>query len=65
MGTAKVELNDETHQLKINDSIIIPTNAKHRLENPEKKTLVVYEIQFGGIIDENDISRYEDNYGRC
>ncbi|MZH05874.1 MAG: mannose-1-phosphate guanylyltransferase/mannose-6-phosphate isomerase [Nitrospinae bacterium] len=64
-GTAKVELKDETHQLKTNDSIVIPLNAKHRLGNPEKELLVIYEIQFGEIIDENDISRYDDRYGRC
>ena len=64
-GNAKVELKDEIHQLKTNDSIIIPLNAKHRLENPEKELLVIYEIQFGELIDENDIARHEDRYGRC
>ena len=64
-GTAKVELKGETHQLKTNDSIVIPLNAKHRLENSEKELLVIYEIQFGELIDENDIYRYEDRYGRC
>ena len=64
-GTAKVELKDEIHQLKTNDSIVIPLNAKHRLENSAKELLVIYEIQFGELIDENDIYRYEDRYGRC
>ena len=64
-GKAKVVLKDGTHQLKTNDSIVIPLNAKHRLENSEKELLVIYEIQFGELIDENDISRHEDRYGRC
>ncbi|MEK9628134.1 MAG: mannose-1-phosphate guanylyltransferase/mannose-6-phosphate isomerase [Nitrospinota bacterium] len=64
-GTAKVDLDDKTFQLKINDSIVIPTQSKHRLANLEKDLLVIYEIQFGEILDENDISRYEDKYGRC
>tara|TARA_Y100001936_G_scaffold250291_1_gene302692 strand:- start:193 stop:1623 length:1431 start_codon:yes stop_codon:yes gene_type:complete len=64
-GTAKVELKDKIHQLKINDSIVIPLKAKHRLENPAKELLVIYEIQFGELLDENDISRHEDRYGRC
>ena len=59
------ELKGEIRQLKTNDSIIIPFNAKHRLENTEKELLVIYEIQFGELIDEKDISRYEDRYGRC
>jgi len=63
-GSAKVELNEETFYLEANDSIIIPINAKHRLGNPGSKVLIIFEIQFGNLIDENDIFRYEDLYGR-
>lgn len=64
-GTAKVDLEDETFHLETNESIIIPLNAKHRLGNPNDDLLIIIEIQFGKILDENDILRYEDRYGRC
>jgi len=64
-GTAKVDLDDKTFHLESNESITIPVNAKHRLGNPKDDLLIIFEIQFGKILDENDILRYEDRYGRC
>ena len=64
-GSAEVVLNKETFQLKSNDSITIPQNAKHRLENSGSDLLIIVEIQIGHLLDESDISRYEDRYGRC
>ncbi len=64
-GSAEVVLNEETFQLKSNDTITIPKNAKHRLGNPGSDLLVIIEIQVGHLLDESDISRYEDRYGRC
>ena len=64
-GTADVVRNDETFQLKEDESINIPKNAKHRLANSGTNPLVIIEIQFGNILDENDISRFKDRYGRC
>jgi mannose-1-phosphate guanylyltransferase/mannose-6-phosphate isomerase len=64
-GTADVVLDEETFQLKVNDSITIPKSSKHRLGNPSSELLIIFEVQFGKILDEADISRYEDRYGRC
>jgi len=64
-GSAKVERNDETFHLKVGDAITIPQNAKHRLANPGTELLILLEIQFGNVLDENDILRHEDRYGRC
>jgi mannose-1-phosphate guanylyltransferase / mannose-6-phosphate isomerase len=64
-GSAKVERNEETFHLEVNESITIPKNAKHRLSNPGAGLLIIFEIQFGNLLDENDIMRHEDNYGRC
>ena len=64
-GSAQVVLDEETLQLKVNDSITIPKNTKHRLENSSSDPLIIIEIQFGHLLDENDISRFEDRYGRC
>ena len=63
-GSAQVVRDEETFQLKVNDSITIPQNTKHRLENSGSDPLVIIEIQFGHPLDENDIIRFEDRYGR-
>jgi mannose-1-phosphate guanylyltransferase / mannose-6-phosphate isomerase len=64
-GSAEVVRDEETFQLESNDSITIPKNAKHRLENLGSDLLIIVEIQIGHLLDESDISRYEDRYGRC
>ena len=63
-GSAQVVRGEETLQLQVNDSITIPQNTKHRLGNPGSDPLVVIEIQFGHPLNENDITRFEDRYGR-
>ncbi len=63
-GTAKVQLNEKTKYLKSNQSIYIPVGAKHRLTNPSREPLILIEIQSGEYIGEDDIIRFEDNYGR-
>jgi len=59
-GKAEVIINDETYNLLENQHIFIPQGAKHRLANRGKHTLVVIEMWFGEILDENDIKRYEN-----
>ena len=54
----------ETFHLKANESINIPLNSKHRLGNPGTELLIIFEIQFGKILDEKDILRHDDRYGR-
>jgi mannose-1-phosphate guanylyltransferase / mannose-6-phosphate isomerase len=64
-GIAEVTRDQETFHLNAGDSITIPKNAKHRLRNSQSDLLIIMEIQFGHLLDENDISRFEDRYGRC
>jgi mannose-1-phosphate guanylyltransferase / mannose-6-phosphate isomerase len=63
-GSAKVDRDEETFYLKTNESITIPKSAKHRLTNPGSELLIIFEIQFGNLLAENDITRHEDRYGR-
>ena len=63
-GSAEVTRNNESIQLKSTDCVTIPKNTKHRLGNSGSELLIVIEIQFGHLLDEEDISRYEDRYGR-
>jgi mannose-1-phosphate guanylyltransferase len=63
-GTAKVEIDGEEKILKENESSYIPLGKKHRLSNPGKGDLKIIEVQSGSYLGEDDIERFEDNYGR-
>ena len=63
-GTAKVELNGTLECISENQSTYIPLGAKHRLSNPGKIPLVLIEVQSGSYVGEDDIVRFEDDYGR-
>jgi mannose-1-phosphate guanylyltransferase/mannose-6-phosphate isomerase len=63
-GTATVTNGDEVITVQKNQSTYIPIGAKHRLENCGNEPLHIVEIQVGDYLGEDDIQRYEDNYGR-
>jgi mannose-1-phosphate guanylyltransferase / mannose-6-phosphate isomerase len=63
-GTAKVTRGDEVFLVSENESTFIPLGTIHRLENPGKLVLEIIEVQSGSYLNEDDIVRYEDNYGR-
>ena len=63
-GTARVEINDKEFSLHENQSSYIPIGSKHRLSNPGKIPLKLIEVQSGSYLGEDDIQRFEDNYGR-
>ena len=65
IGSAEIQVNETSQILKCNQSIEIPQGAKHRLANPGESPLVIIEVQIGDKLDENDITRYEDKYGRA
>ena len=63
-GTAKVEIGGEEKLLSENQSVYIPIGISHRLTNPGKMTLELIEVQSGPYLEEDDIVRFDDNYGR-
>jgi mannose-1-phosphate guanylyltransferase/mannose-6-phosphate isomerase len=63
-GVVKVTKNDETFLLQKNESTFIPSNTKHRIENPGKVNLEIIEVQTGEYLGEDDIARYEDDFKR-
>ena len=63
-GTARITCNDKTFLLAENQSTYIPIGATHRIENPGKVPLRIVEVQSGSYLGEDDIVRFEDNYGR-
>ncbi len=63
-GTAKVEIDGEEKLVFPNESVYIPGGARHRLSNPGKVDLHLIEVQSGDYLGEDDIVRFDDNYGR-
>ena len=64
-GEGLVTLGDDEILLKENQSTFIPKLMKHRLTNPGDTPVEIIEVQVGGYLGEDDIVRFEDNYGRA
>ncbi len=63
-GQAQVTLDDAVFLLNKDESIYIPVETRHRLANPARDRLVIIEVQNGTYLGEDDIVRFEDDYGR-
>jgi len=63
-GTAEVVLNTETRLLSQGESTFVRSGTRHRLKNPGVIPLEVIEVQLGEYLREDDIVRFEDDYGR-
>ncbi len=63
-GTAEITCGDKKLLLTENQSTYIPMGELHRLANPGAIPLEIIEVQSGGYLGEDDIVRFEDNYGR-
>ena len=63
-GVARVTREEEVVLVHVNESTFIPINSKHRLENPGDKPLQIIEVQSMDYVEEDDIKRFADDYGR-
>ena len=63
-GTALVEIDGVEKLVRENESVYVPLGSKHRLSNPGKIDVNLIEVQTGSFLEEEDIVRYEDIYGR-
>ena len=63
-GIAQVEIEDKVITLYENQSSYIPLGSKHRLSNLGRIPLKLIEVQSGTYLGEDDIERFQDNYGR-
>ncbi|MDK2831279.1 MAG: mannose-phosphate guanylyltransferase / mannose-6-phosphate isomerase [Methanolobus sp.] len=63
-GMACVENNGERFFLRQGESTFIRAGSKHRLSNPGKLPLEIIEVQLGEYVEEDDILRFDDEYGR-
>lgn len=63
-GSPLVVIGDKTIETKENQQLFIPKKIKHRMINKTNETVTFIEVQFGNVLEESDIVRLEDNYGR-
>ena len=63
-GKAYVLKGEDYLELEKGQSVDIEVEEKHSIQNPYDEPLKILEIQQGDILDENDIVRFEDIYGR-
>ncbi len=63
-GTARITRGRDIMTIGENESTYIPPGIKHRLENPGKIPLELIEVQSGSYLGEDDIERFDDQYGR-
>lgn len=64
-GTAEITIGENTKMVHKNESVFIPPSTKHRLKNPGRIPLEIIEVQNGDYLEEDDIVRFEDVYGRA
>lgn len=63
-GMACVQVDGERYYLRQGESTFIRPGIKHRLSNPGKFALEIIEVQLGEYVGEDDIVRFDDEYGR-
>ncbi len=63
-GIAEITCDDKTFLCSENQSAFIPQGSMHRIANPGKLPMEMIEVQTGSYLGEDDIVRFEDQYGR-
>ena len=63
-GIADVCINEQAYTLTHDQSCYIAAKQIHSLANNQKEPLIVIEVQTGTVLDESDIERFDDKYGR-
>lgn len=63
-GESKIIIENDEYFLKEKEHIYIPKETVHRIENIGDEELIFIEIQLGEDLQESDIVRIEDDYGR-
>ena len=68
-GFAEITVGPDMKNLTVkrveeNQSVFIPLHAIHRMANPGTIPMILIEVQYGDYLGEDDIERFEDDYGR-
>lgn len=64
-GDAEVRRGEDLFCVTENQSTYIPQGVVHSLKNKSDVALIMVEIQTGSYLDEDDIERFDDEYGRA
>ncbi len=64
-GNPKIQIEDKITKLTKNEYISIPKKSKHRLINDTNEPIKILEVQAGKILQEGDIKRFVDDFGRA
>jgi len=64
-GAPRVVVEGTKRRLKPRATVEVPRGAWHRIENPGRRQVVIIEVQHGPRLDERDIIRRHDDYGRA
>jgi mannose-6-phosphate isomerase-like protein (cupin superfamily) len=64
-GAPRVVIEGRGRRLKPHATVDVPRGAWHRIENPGRRPVVIIEVQHGSRLDERDIVRRHDDYGRA
>lgn len=64
-GMVRVQLNDDFVEMGPNEHIFIPVKSLHRMENIGEEMVEFIETQIGDYLGEDDIVRYQDDFGRA
>jgi mannose-1-phosphate guanylyltransferase/mannose-6-phosphate isomerase len=63
-GIAEITCENIVQTMEANQSFYIPIGDKHRLANSGTEILEIIEVQTGELLSEDDIERFDDEYGR-
>lgn len=63
-GLGEVQIDEQLFGVAAGDHVHIPILARHRLRNHGSEPLILVEVQMGELVDEADIVRLSDDYGR-
>lgn len=63
-GNAEVTLGERRFTIHEGESAYVPRSTLHRLANPGTVPLEIIEVSNGEYVGEDDIERYDDDYGR-
>ena len=64
-GAPRVVIKGRWRRLKPRATVDVPRGAWHRIENPGRRPVVIIEVQHGSRVEERDIIRRQDDYGRA
>ncbi|MEO1200743.1 MAG: phosphomannose isomerase type II C-terminal cupin domain [Pseudomonadota bacterium] len=64
-GTGEIELDDKRVRVGYGDHVLIETGMRHRLTCTGTQPMTLIEVQIGDVLDEADIIRVEDDFGRA